>query len=101
MERYALHPEDLDSDKQQRLTYSKTYISKHSPYRFLGMVPFGKIKIKPLWHPLQNFLHYLNAVSDFQHPIGLSGVSWGGKAQAQPLLCNSHASFQLQRKQKP
>lgn len=81
------HPEYLDSDKQQRFTYSKTYISKHSPYRFLGMLPFGKTKINPLGHPLQIFLHYLNAGSDFQHPISPSGASWGGKAQAQPLLC--------------
>lgn len=26
---------------QQRFTYSKSYISKHSPFRFLGMIPFG------------------------------------------------------------
>lgn len=53
------HPECLDSDKQQRFTYSKTYISKHSPYRFLGMVPFGKTKINPLGHPLHIFFALL------------------------------------------
>lgn len=60
---------------QQRFTYSKSYISKHSPFRFLGMIPFGKTKINPLEHLLQIFLHYLNAGSDFQHPISPSGAS--------------------------
>lgn len=36
-ERCALHPEYLDSDKQQSFTYSKIHISKRSPYRFLQL----------------------------------------------------------------
>lgn len=64
VERCALHPEYVDSDKQQRFTYSKTYIFKHSSYRFLGLVHLGKTKITPLGHLLGIFLHYLNAGSD-------------------------------------
>lgn len=47
---------------------SKTYISKHSPYRFLGLAHLRKTKINPLGHLLRIFLHYLNAGSDFPTP---------------------------------